>query len=72
MDCEHPARQLVKRIYINGSIHYVRQCLTCGHVTNAIPHEQALIELNGQIAPAYDSGLRDEWYRIRRNEFNKY
>lgn len=68
-DCQHKIRQIVKRIYVNGSIHYVRQCLACGHVTNAIPHEKALEELNGQIAPAYDADLRDEWYRSKRNEY---
>jgi hypothetical protein len=40
--------------------------LTCGHVTNAIPHEKALLELDGSIAPDYDSDLRDEWFKSKR------
>lgn len=66
MHCTHTTRHLVKRTYINGSVHYVRQCLTCGHVTNAIPHEQATLELDGSIAPDYDSELRDNWFKTKR------
>jgi hypothetical protein len=70
-ECNHRIRKLVKRTYINESVHYVRQCLTCGHVTNAIPHEVALQELDGRIAPIYDSKLRDEWCQSRRQLFIK-
>lgn len=61
-DCDHLDQTLCKRVYSNASIHFVYQCCRCGHVGNAISHEEAEKVLQGKEAKPYDRDLRQRFY----------
>lgn len=65
-ECAHSEQSLRKRIYSNGSIHYVYQCMDCGRPSSAIPHKEALRLLGGDEPLIYDPQIRKDFdERIR-------
>jgi hypothetical protein len=59
-DCCHPLEELRRRTFSNGTVHYVRQCLSCGRASNAIARRQ-LSEEQMQQAPDYDEQLAERY-----------
>lgn len=53
--CTHPRTELRVRTFRDNSIHYARQCLSCGsQVGQWVPHEVALRETQGREVPPFD------------------
>lgn len=59
--CKHPAKELRRAIYSNGSVHDREQCQRCGdYVGSSIPKAKAPANV-----PEADAGLRDRYQRER-------
>jgi hypothetical protein len=68
--CKHPAKELRRVIYSNGSMHYREQCQRCGeYVGSSIPKAKAPANV-----PDADAGLRDRYQRerdVRRRDIDQ-
>lgn len=62
--CEHEEMRLRYRESSNGVIQYRRQCMTCGHLSQAISHAKLSVE-EKQNAEEVDDGIAERWYEAR-------
>src|SRR5262245_25931739 len=68
LQCEHSTREVRRRRFSNGVVHYVHQCLTCGNqVGNALP--KLLVLREGKTPPDWNDQLAEEWSQRCRQHF---
>ena len=60
-DCKHVERELRRRVIKGGSTAYVRQCKSCGQVSNPVKTAIALQESAGQTIPDFVAEAEDAW-----------
>jgi 5-methylcytosine-specific restriction endonuclease McrA len=65
LTCEHGRKEVRRMTASNGVVHYVRQCLDCGHNCGAVPKAPGL---RGR-PPPWDEALRQDWARKCREHF---
>lgn len=63
-DCKHEILRVRKVVQSNGSVHFCRQCQTCGYKTTSIKREE-VIKLHPDLdnIPLYDPELAKGWER---------
>lgn len=65
-DCDHSKTEVRIRTFKNGSIHYVNQCIVCGHAGTSISKHAAL-SLNIELKP-FDDDLQSKREQQRNAE----
>jgi 5-methylcytosine-specific restriction endonuclease McrA len=75
-ECQHPQTRLVYQTFSDGSIHYFRQCLTCGQKTtsalsksslglerlSAVPIDQMQLESKSSAWKFYHEKFSHDWW----------
>lgn len=56
--CDNPNRQIRRKIFSNGGVHFVWQCLACGHYRDYVPQSQCK---DFAEAPYVDEILRENY-----------
>lgn len=68
-DCQHPKIELRKRTFSNGSIHYLNQCLKCGHPVGEAISKWKIKDINK--INDFDEELLKYWDKLINNLFQQ-
>jgi hypothetical protein len=64
-ECTHENEVICVRTCSNGSLQYVRQCVVCGHASNAIAKSTLALEDIASL-PVFDDLLADRYWEQRQ------
>jgi hypothetical protein len=67
--CDHPKREIRRRIIANGRVAFVAQCVACGHTSYPIAKKMALAQ--SPSPPPYDEHMQDRRRAAKRAEYER-